>query len=113
MPDTHFYLAKEKVGRLTSQYSPSEKDKKIVLRDPGSEDSRWISGPKMLFSGAGGLVSTGQDNLRFQQMMLNGGRLGKTQILSRATVSLILENHTDDLPLGCLIRAWVLALVTA
>ena len=50
MPDTHFYLAKEKVGRLTSQYSPSEKDKKIVLRDSGSEDSRWISGPKTLFS---------------------------------------------------------------
>ena len=99
MPDTHFYLAKEKVGRLTSQYSPSEKDKKIVLRDPGSEDSRWVSGPKTLFSGSGGLVSTGQDYLRFQQMMLDGGRLGKTRILSPTTVSLILENHTGDLPL--------------
>ena len=99
MPDTHFYLAKEKVGRLTSQYSPSEKDKKIVLGDPGSEDSRWVSGPKTLFSGSGGLVSTGQDYLRFQQMMLDGGRLGKTRILSPTTVSLILENHTGDLPL--------------
>ena len=47
------------------------KDKKIVLRDVGSLDSRWVSGPKTLFSGSGGLVSTGQDYLRFQQMMLD------------------------------------------
>ena len=99
MPDTHFYLTKEKADRLTSQYSPSEKNQKIELRDPGSEDSRWISGPKTLFRGAGGLVSTGQDYLRFQQMMLNGGTLGATRILSPTTVSLILENHTGDLPL--------------
>ena len=99
MLDTHFYLTKEKADRLTSQYSPSEKDQKIELRDPGSEDSRWISGPKTLFRGAGGLVSTGQDYLRFQQMMLNGGILGETRILSPTTVSLILENHTGDLPL--------------
>ena len=59
MPDTHFYLTKEKADRLTSQYSPSEKNQKIELRDPGSEDSRRISGPKTLFRGAGGLVSTG------------------------------------------------------
>ena len=99
MPDTHFYLTKEKADRLTSQYSPSEKNQKIELRDPGSEDSRWISGPKTLFRAAGGLVSTGQDYLRFQQMMLNGGTLGATRILSPTTVSLILENHTGDLPL--------------
>ena len=35
MPDTHFYLTKEKADRLTSQYSPSEKNQKIELRDPG------------------------------------------------------------------------------
>ena len=31
--------------------------------------------------------------------MLDGGRLGKTRILSPTTVSLILENQTGDLPL--------------
>ena len=99
MADTQFYLTAEKADRLTSQYSPSEKNQKIELRDPGSEDSRWISGPKTLFSGSGGLVSSGQDNLRFQQMMLDGDSLGNTRILSPTTVSLILENHTGDLPL--------------
>ena len=99
MPDTHFYLNPEKVSRLTSQYSPSEQNNRIKLRDPGSLKSRWVSGPKTLFRGAGGLVSTAQDYLRFQQMMLNGGWLGDTQLLSPSTVSLILENHTGDLPL--------------
>ena len=32
-------------------------------------------------------------------MILNGGILGETRILSPTTVSLILENHTGDLPL--------------
>ncbi len=99
MPDTHFYLTKEKADRLTSQYSPSEKSQKIELRDPGSGDSRWISGPKTFFKGAGGLVSRGQDYLRSQQMMLSGGTLGATRILSPTTVILILENHTGDLSL--------------
>ena len=99
MPDSHFYLTKEKADRLTGQYSPSENNQKFEFRDPGSDDSRGISGPKTLFRGAGGLVSTGPDYLRFQQMILNGGILGETRILSPTMVSLTLENHTDDLPL--------------
>ena len=36
MPDSHFYLTKEKADRLTGQYSPSENNQKIEFRDPGS-----------------------------------------------------------------------------
>ncbi len=93
MPDTHFYMDAEKAPRLTTQYTPGA-DMKISPQDPGSADSRWISSPKKLFRGAGGLVSTVRDYLRFQQMMLNGGALHGTRILAPATVSLILENHT-------------------
>ena len=99
MPDTRFFLEPEKADRLTSQYSPSNSDNRIVLKDPGSTESRWISGPKTLHRGAGGLVSTGQDYLKFQQMMLNGGHLGAARLLAPSTVSLILENHTGELPL--------------
>ena len=99
MPDTHFYLRPEKVDRLTSQYSALEPDYRISLADPGSLKSRWVSGPQTLYRGAGGLVSTGQDYLKFQQMMLNGGKLGATHLLSPTTVSLMLENHTGELPL--------------
>ncbi len=98
MRDTHFYMNEDKAGRLTAQYTPGE-DNRIELQDPGSAESRWISGPKTLFRGAGGLASTARDYLRFQQMMLNGGELDGVRLLSPNTVSLMLENHTGDLPL--------------
>lgn len=98
MRDTRFYMNADKAERLTTQYTPGE-DMKIVAQDPGSAASRWISGPQTLFRGAGGLVSTARDYLRFQQTMLAGGELHGTRILAPSTVSLMLENHTGDLPL--------------
>ncbi|HJM59611.1 MAG TPA: serine hydrolase domain-containing protein [SAR86 cluster bacterium] len=98
MQDTHFYLDNTKDGRLAAQYAPG-KDKKIILQDPGSERSRWITSPRNIFSGSGGLVSTARDYLRFQQMILNKGELHGERILAPSTVSLILENHTGDLPI--------------
>ena len=98
MPDTHFYLDNTKGGRLTTQYTPDENNK-IKAQDPGSKQSRWITSPRTLFSGAGGLVSTVRDYLRFQQAMLNGGEIDGNRILAPSTVSLMLENHTGDLPL--------------
>lgn len=98
MPDTHFWLDDTKGGRLMSQYTPG-KDQKIVLQDPGSEESRWISGMKNVPRGAGGLVSTARDYLRFQQAMLNGGELDGARLLSPNTISLMMDNHTGDLPL--------------
>jgi len=98
MPDTHFYLDPELAPRLTAQYTPGEGNE-ITLQDPGSAESRWISGPRTLFRGAGGLASTARDYLRFQLMMLNGGILDGVRLLAPATVSLMLENHTGDLPL--------------
>ncbi|MCZ6460087.1 MAG: serine hydrolase, partial [Gammaproteobacteria bacterium] len=58
-----------------------------------------ISGPQVLFRGAGGMVSTVDDYLRFQQMMLNGGKLDGVRLLAPATVRLMMDNHTGDLPL--------------
>ena len=98
MPDTHFYMDDVYANRLTTQYRPGP-DQKIVMQDPGNTQSRWIKGPKTVFSGGGGLASTIRDYLRFQQMMLNGGELDGVRMLAPSTVSLMLENHTADLPL--------------
>jgi CubicO group peptidase (beta-lactamase class C family) len=98
MVDTHFFLSEDKAPRLAAQYTPGE-DQKITLDDPGGAASRWVSGPRTLFRGAGGLASTTRDYLRFQQLMLNGGELAGVRLLAPATVSLMIENHTDDLPL--------------
>ncbi len=99
MPDTHFYLDASYADRLAAQYKPREGDNRIELQDPAGTDSRWITGPKKLFRGAGGLVSTVHDYLRFQQMMLNEGVLDGRRILAPATVRLIADNHTGELPL--------------
>jgi CubicO group peptidase (beta-lactamase class C family) len=98
MRDTHFFLNDTQGGRLTAQYTPGQGGK-IKLQDPGSDRSRWIAGNKKVFRGAGGLVSTAHDYIRFQQMVANGGELEGVRLLSPQTVSLMTENHTGNLPL--------------
>jgi CubicO group peptidase (beta-lactamase class C family) len=44
-------------------------------------------------SGGGGAVSTAADYLRFAQMLLHGGSLNGTRILSRKTVELMRADH--------------------
>src|SRR5262249_11551586 len=44
-------------------------------------------------SGGAGAVSTAADYLRFAQMLLNGGQLDGTRILSRTTVALMTSDH--------------------
>jgi CubicO group peptidase (beta-lactamase class C family) len=45
-----------------------------------------------LFSGGGGAVSTAADYLLFCQMLLHGGELGKTRLLSPSTIHLMTSN---------------------
>jgi len=100
MADTHFFLDDDKGGRLMSQYRPGPNRNRIVLQDPGTNESSWISGEnKQVFRGAGGLVSTAHDYLRFQAAMLNGGELDGYRLLSPVTLDLMMDNHTGDLPL--------------
>ena len=98
MVDSKFYLDATRAPRLAAQYKPGA-DQKIVLQDPAGAASRFVQGPQLLFRGAGGMVSTVDDYLRFQLMVLNGGALDGTRLLAPSTVSLMLENHTGDLPL--------------
>ena len=100
MTDTHFFLDDDKDGRLMSQYTPGPDNNRIVLEDPGSNESRWITADnKVVFRGAGGLVSTARDYLRFQAAMLNDGELEGARLLSPVTLDLMMDNHTGDLPL--------------
>lgn len=98
MSDTRFWLDESHAERLTAQYKPGD-DGTIVADDPGGSKSRWITGPKTLFRGAGGLASTTRDYLRFQLMMLNGGELDGVRLLAPSTVRLMTDNHTGDLKL--------------
>lgn len=97
MRDTHFYLPQSKLPRFAANYQPGE-DKKIKLAEAPTAESRWVKEPHVYFAGAGGLVSTATDYLRFHQMMLNGGELDGVRLLGRKTVELMTVNHIGDLP---------------
>ena len=48
-------------------------------------------------SGGGGLMSTVHDYAKFAQMMLNGGELNGTRLLSPKTVQLMTSNHLEEI----------------
>ena len=100
MPDTHFYLPLEKEDRLVANHVLLEKSGIVRASD---EDPSWdgqgayVRGPRRLFGGNGGLLSTAQDYARFLQMLLNDGELDDARIVSPASVRLMTVNHVGDL----------------
>jgi len=103
MTDTHFFLPESKVGRLATVYS-SVGDGSSVERapDPGHMvgQGHYVSGPRTAFSAGAGALSTATDYATFLQMMLNGGELSGTRILSRKTVESMLSDHLGGIGFG-------------
>ena len=88
------------LGMLDTAYNlPPEKHARLVNVHRRNATGALIEQPRTApkdatrFNGGGGLYSTATDYLRFLQMLLNGGELGGTRILSRANVALMGENH--------------------
>lgn len=91
MNDTAFHVPPEKISRLPAFYFFNRQTNKLDFFDEVA-NSAWRSEPSFE-SGGGGLVSTIDDYFAFSRMMLNKGRHGREQILSRATVELMTSNH--------------------
>ncbi|MFN3231070.1 MAG: serine hydrolase domain-containing protein [Alphaproteobacteria bacterium] len=87
MTDTAFFVPPEKAARFAAAYKHDE-DGALAPATDRNPALRWLPENK-LFLGGGGLVSTVDDYLRFSQMMLKGGALDGTRILSRKTVELM------------------------
>ena len=98
MVDTHFYLPQKKSERLAIVYSSMENGIKKAP-DPGMDTGQghYIDGPRKSFSGGAGLLSTAEDYATFLQMMLNGGEMGQTRILSRKSVELMTVDHISNI----------------
>jgi CubicO group peptidase (beta-lactamase class C family) len=92
MRDTGFQVPADKVGRLASNYMTDPKDKTKLAFFDDARDSRW-SRPPLFEAGGGGLVSTVDDYLAFQRMLLNKGRHGSERILSRPAVELMMSDQ--------------------
>jgi CubicO group peptidase (beta-lactamase class C family) len=92
MRDTGFQVPADKVGRLASNYMTDPKDKTKLAFFDDARDSRW-SRPPVFESGGGGLVSTVDDYLAFQRLLLNKGRHRGERILSRPAVELMMSDQ--------------------
>lgn len=91
MKDTAFFVTPEKNERLVTSYL-FNREKNVLDVFDDVANTAW--GPNPPFeSGGGGLVSTIDDCFAFSRMMLNKGRHGREQILSRATVELMTTDH--------------------
>jgi CubicO group peptidase (beta-lactamase class C family) len=100
MKDTYFYPPDNKQDRLATVYTYYEDKGLNRFPDtPIAEGTMVYSadypyhGPKKLFSGGAGLVSTAADYARFSQMMLDGGKAGTTRLLSRKSVELMTNDQ--------------------
>jgi CubicO group peptidase (beta-lactamase class C family) len=94
MTDTHFYLPRDKHGRLVSLYETNEKGLHRMTRsayDRVDPDYPKLEGT--YFSGGAGLSSTAEDYARFLQLFLNNGIWNGQRVISRKTVELMLTNQ--------------------
>lgn len=107
MKDTYFYPPDNKLDRLATAYTYyPDKGLNRFPDTPITEGANSYSadypyrGPKKLFAGGAGLNSTAADYLRFCQMMLDGGKVGSTRLLSRKSVELMTSDQLGKIDPG-------------
>ena len=90
MRDTAFVVPKDKVARLAQPFAVDKATgKPITLLD--------VTVPQKNDAGGAGSAGTAGDYVRFLQMLLNGGTLEGTRLLSRATVAYMTADHLDTI----------------
>jgi len=98
MTNTSFYVDPAKADRLATVYGmPKAGGTLERAPEPGMGQGHYVNGPRKAFSGGAGLVSTASDYARFLQMLLNGGVLDGTRLLSPKTVELMTSNHVGTM----------------
>jgi CubicO group peptidase (beta-lactamase class C family) len=100
MKDTYFFPPDNKLDRLATAYTYYPEKGLNRFPDAPIKEGTFVysadypsRGPKKLFSGGAGLVSSAMDYARFCQMMLDGGKAGNSRLLSRKTVELMTQDQ--------------------
>ncbi len=84
---------------------PPEKQARVVALHQRQDDGSFLEPPPQpfalvrFFSGGGGLYSAASDYLKFERMLLSGGKLGNKRILQSETVDQMSRNQVGDLML--------------
>jgi len=100
MKDTYFYPPEDKLQRLATAYTYYPDQGLNRFPDTPIAEGPFVysadypyRGAKKLFSGGAGLVSTVEDYTRFCLMMLDGGKMGNTRLLSRKSIELMTHDQ--------------------
>ena len=100
MKDSYFFPPDNKIDRLATAYTYYPDKGLNRFPDTPIREGTFVysadyptKGPRKLFSGGAGLVSTAMDYARFCQMMLDEGKFGNTRLLSRKSVELMTHDQ--------------------
>lgn len=88
MPDTDFYVPKEKRNRAATVYRQDQQTGALNVLPFAQHDT-----PPAFCGGGGGLISTADDYLKFARMLLNKGELEGRRYLKPETVALMCTNR--------------------
>lgn len=94
MPDTGFFVPKEKLDRFAQHYEPTEDGR--LIPHQGSHLGEYYGEDVAFESGGAGLVSTLDDYSHFALMMVNGGIYKGKRILGRKTVEFMSKDCLDE-----------------
>jgi CubicO group peptidase (beta-lactamase class C family) len=94
MHKTGFWLPLEVTRNLPGYYMTNFETGQNELRDVSTPEE-W-SHPPAFPSGAGGLVGTADDFLKFGRMLLGGGTVGGKRLLSEASVAAMTSNQLTE-----------------
>src|SRR5262249_36937212 len=92
MNNTTFFVDERNRSRLAQRYKYDETTHQL-RPVPLGQDSIALSRDQKFLAGAGGLVSTMGDYLRFCAMLDNGGMLNGKRVLKEKTVKLMMQDH--------------------
>jgi CubicO group peptidase (beta-lactamase class C family) len=96
MPDTWFYLPKEKAPRLVGVYSQEAKSAPLKRHAYDEFHKYPVEGARKLFMGGAGMSSTVSDYARICQLILNKGEFNGKRLLAPATVEMMTANQIGD-----------------
>lgn len=93
MPDTGFFVPKEKLERFAQAYDATENG---LIPHTGSHLGEYYGEDVAFESGGAGLVSTLDDYSHFASMLTHKGTYNGKQILGRKTVEFMIQNRLTD-----------------
>lgn len=91
MSDTGFVVRPDDISRLASSYRRGGSGEFTLVDPPGGD---WTT-PPAFAAGSGGLVSSADDLLTFQRLLLAEGEHDGTRVLSAESVRLMTSSHVE------------------